>query len=474
MADLTLQPPLVVDVDGTLIKTDILHETVMQFAAHHPLQLWRVPLWLAGGRHKLKCELAARVPLDIATLPLREETLARIAAARAEGREVYLASASENGLVQRLADSMGGIRGAFGTDATGNVAGERKAELLNARFGEGGYDYIGDRPVDFPIWRSARKVLAVSHGAGFSRRIGREFPEAEIIAQPRRTHRAYLRALRPHQWAKNVLVFLPTIAGHQFDPASLLATLLAFICFCFAASGAYVINDVLDLPADRAHPRKRHRPFAAGDLPITDGILLGGLLMGIAIFAAMALPGRFLIMLGGYAALTLAYSLALKRQPLVDVIILGCLYTLRVLGGIAAAGTYYSPWLLMFCLFLFCSLAIVKRCSELIARRHDNGAPSGRGYVVQDLAVLLPLGAAAGYGAVLVVALYLSSIEVRALYTHPVRLWLICPLLLYWISRVLVLCNRDQLHDDPVIFALTDKVSWVTGLLAAAIILASM
>jgi len=467
--------PLIVDVDGTLIKTDLLHEKIMQFAAHNPLGLWQLPLWLAGGRHHLKCELATRVPLDVASIPLRDETMARIRAAQVEGRAVYLASASERGIVQRLADQIGGISGVFGTDISGNVAGDRKAEVLNTAFGAGQYDYIGDRSVDFAIWRSARKVLAVSHSAEFSRRLSRSFPGAEILAHPRRPARAYLAALRPHQWTKNILVFLPLIAGHSFDFASIFTTLLAFVCFCLAASSAYVINDLLDLPADRTHPRKRLRPFAAGDISIAYGVLLGAMLMLAAVSVAMTLPHRFLLTLGGYVVCTLAYSLVIKRQLLIDVIMLGCLYTLRVLGGIAAAETYYSPWLLMFCLFLFLSLAIVKRCSELIARRHEAGsATTGRSYIPDDLAMLLPLAAAAGYGAVLVVALYLSSEKVRILYAHPARMWLICPLLLYWISRVLVLCNRGQLHDDPVLFALTDRVSWITGILAAAVLAVSI
>jgi 4-hydroxybenzoate polyprenyltransferase len=467
--------PLVVDVDGTLIKSDLLHEKVLQFVAHHPFDAWRLPLWLAGGKQRLKCELAARVPLDVGAIPLREETMAQVRSAQIEGREVYLASASEQGLVERLADEIGGISGVFGTDPQGNAAGARKAEKLNAALGECRYDYIGDRPVDFAVWRSARKVLAVSHSERFSRRLRREFPQAEILVEPRPKLRAYLHALRPHQWTKNVLVFLSLIAGHRLDADAVATTTLAFVCFCLAASSAYVINDLLDLPSDRAHPRKRRRPFAAGDIPIAHGVVIGALLMALALACSLALPPRFTATLVGYVVLTLAYSLYLKRKLLIDVIVLGGLYTIRVLAGIAATAATYSPWLLMFSLFLFLSLATVKRCSELIARRNAGKAPPpGRGYLAEDLAVLLPLGAASGFTAVLVVALYLSSDEIRVLYAHPNRMWLICPLLVYWISRLLLLSNRDQLHDDPVIFALTDRVSWLTGLLAAMIIALSI
>lgn len=467
--------PLVVDVDGTLTKTDLLHEKIIEFIARHPLQSWRLPVWLAGGRAKLKCELADRVDLDLATLPLRDEIVARVRRAQDEGRPVYLASASEQKLVQALADEIGGIAGVFGTDATANAAGKVKAEKLNAAFGPGGYDYIGDRTVDFAVWPSARKVLAVSHSSAFSRRLHRQFPDAEIVVQPRLRAAAYVNALRPHQWAKNSLVFMSPAAGHHFDLTTLLATLLAFVCFCLAASGAYVINDLLDIPGDRAHPRKRSRPFASGAIPVAHGPLMAFLLLGGAIGGALLLPAWFLAILILYVVATLAYSLVLKRKILIDVIVLGSLYTMRVLAGGAVVGVEQSPWLLMFSLFLFLGLAIVKRCSELVARRAEGKlAMAGRGYHVEDLNILLALGAAAGYGAVLVVALYIGSPEVQELYRHPERLWLICPLLLYWMSRILILSNRNELHDDPVIFALTDRVSWAVGAIGAAVVFAAI
>lgn len=469
------EPPLVVDVDGTLIKTDLLHENLLQFAARSPLQLWRVPLWLTGGRHRMKCALAAQVPLDVASLPVRREVLDRIHEAQAEGRAVYLASASEQRLVQRLADQIGGIEGVFGTDPSGNVAGARKADTLNAAFGERRYDYIGDRQVDFAVWRSARRVLAVSHSARFSRHLIAAFPDAEIVARSHHHPRAYLNAMRPHQWAKNILVFLSLLAGHQFDATTMLNAVLAFVCFCFAASSAYVINDLLDLPADRLHHRKKRRPLAAGDMPVSHGVVLGAMLMMLAFGGAALLSGSFLATLAIYVVLTLAYSLFLKRELLIDIVMLGGLYTIRIVGGIAAGNTHYSPWLLMFSLFFFMSLATLKRCSELIAHRNpDNPSLPGRSYQTSDLAILLPLGAAAGYGAVLVIGLYLASDDIRVLYAHPIRMWLICPVLLYWISRMLVLCNRDQLHDDPLIFALTDRVSWFTALIAALIVAVSI
>jgi 4-hydroxybenzoate polyprenyltransferase/phosphoglycolate phosphatase-like HAD superfamily hydrolase len=467
--------PLVVDVDGTLIKSDLLHESVMQLAARHPLDLWRLLPWVARGKQHLKCELAERVPLDVANIPLREETVSLIRDAQAQGRPVYLASASENGVVQRVADLIGGIAGVFGTGRDDNNAGHTKAARLNAAFGEHGYDYVGDQPVDFAVWQSSREVLAVAHDEGFARKVLSRHPDARIIARPRTKLRSYIRAMRPYQWTKNLLIPLSMVAGHHFDWHSIWVTAVAFVCFCLAASSAYLFNDLLDLPGDRAHHRKSKRPFAAGDIPIDRGVVLAALLMGGALALSLLLPWRFIVILLLYVGLTLSYSLYLKRKVLIDVVVLGGLYTIRVLGGIAAGETIYSPWLLMFSLFLFLGLATVKRCSELIALREaGKDATPGRGYRAADLAVLLPLGAAASYGAVLVVALYLSSEEVRVLYAHPNRIWLICPLLIYWLSRMLLKCNRNQLHDDPIIFAIRDKVSWATGVLAVGIMLAAI
>jgi 4-hydroxybenzoate polyprenyltransferase/phosphoserine phosphatase len=471
----SVEPPLIVDVDGTLVRTDLLQEAALQFVARFPLEVWRLLLWLLKGKAVLKAELAQRVNPGISSVPLRAETVDMIRQAQAEGRSVYLASASDHRYVQELADRIGGIAGVFATDPQTNLAGGAKAQRLEAEFGAGGFDYVGDQPVDFPVWRSARKQIAVSHTNAFTRRLRAAFPDIQVIAEPRAPARAYLKALRPHQWAKNALVFLPTIAGHQFTVTALVGSFVAFTCFSLAASSAYLINDLLDLPGDRDHATKHRRPFAAGIIPIPAGILLSIVLMATSAALSLLLPLDFSFVLLAYVALTLSYSFYLKRKLIVDVITLGGLYTIRVLGGIRAGDQPPSPWLLTFCLFLFLSLATVKRCSEMIARREaGKGAALGRGYRPGDLDALMPLAAAAGYGAVLVVTLYLASPEVARLYSHPFRMWLICPALLYWISRVLVLSSRDEMHDDPVVFALTDRVSWLTGAYAAAIIAVSL
>jgi len=463
--------PLVVDVDGTLIRTDLLHEAALQFVARHPLESWRLVTWTLAGKATLKTSLAGRVDCGSDTLPLCDEVVEAIRSAQAEGRPVYLASASDRRYVEAIAARIGGIAGVFATDATSNLAGASKAEHLTAAFGKGGFDYIGNCKVDYPVWHMARTPLVVSGSPRFSRGVGRAFPNSKLLAQRSPRPRDYLRALRMHQWAKNVLVFLPLLAGHTFDLETIGRTILAFLCFCMAASSAYIVNDLLDLPGDRAHHRKRGRPFASGVIPVAHGPPLAALLLAAAIAGAALLPIWFFGVLVLYVTATLAYSLVLKRKLLIDVIVLGGLYSVRVLGGVAAVGVEQSPWLLMFSLFLFLCLAIVKRCSELVARRASGGVETvGRSYRVEDLYVLLGLAGASGFGAVLVVSLYIASPEVQELYAHPQRLWLICPLLLYWVSRVVVLSNRGTLHDDPVVSALTDRVSWMVGSLGAVVV----
>jgi 4-hydroxybenzoate polyprenyltransferase/phosphoserine phosphatase len=469
------EPPLVVDVDGTLIKTDLLQEATLQFVARHPAEVFRLVPWLASGKATLKARLADRIDPRVDLIPLHEETVDRIRAAQADGRRVFLASASDRRYVETLAARIGGIAGVFATSGTVNLSGANKAAELEAAFGHGGFDYIGDSPVDFPVWRSARRVLVVAHSAAFAKRVLRAFPDAEILAETKASPRAYIKTLRVHQWAKNALLFLPAIASHRFDLEAIGAALLAFFCFSFAASSAYIVNDLLDLPGDRDHPTKHRRPFAAGNVPVVGGIVLGLTLMLAAALGSLLLPPRFIAVLAAYVVTTLAYSFVLKRRLLIDVITLGGLYTLRVFAGLAALQLADSPWLLMFSLFLFLSLAVVKRCSELVARANAGKTDTlGRGYRTIDLGVMFPLGAAAGYGAVFVVALYLSSPDVAKLYMHPTRMWLICPLLLYWISRVLILTIRGEVDDDPLIFALKDRISWVTGACVAGVIAVSI
>ncbi len=464
--------PLAVDVDGTLLMTDLLHESALQFVARHPFQTPRLVGWLMQGKAGLKAQLADRIDPGVAALPLRPEVVALIRAAQAEGRPVYLASASDARLVEALAAHIGGIAGVIGSDGATNMAGDAKAAALVAQFGRGGFDYVGDTAVDLPVWAAARKALVVARSPRLTARAAQVAADTQVVATSQRQLKDYVRALRPHQWAKNSLVFLAMFAGHKLNLHNFMLSALAFVCFCAAASSAYVINDLLDLPGDRAHPRKVRRPFASGALPVLDGVVLAALLMALALALVSVLPPAFMLVLAVYIATTLGYSMVFKRYAIIDVLVLGGLYTIRVIGGVVVIQSSDAQWLLMFSLFLFLCLALVKRCSELVQLRERGIADTpGRGYRVSDLAVLQPMAAAAGYGAVLLSALYVSSNKVARLYEHPKLLWLICPLIMYWISRVLLLSGRGELHDDPVIFAITDRLSWLTAAAVVAVVL---
>lgn len=451
-------PPLVVDVDTALLRTDLVDEALLQFIAGRPAQAWRLAPWLLRGPAGFRAALSAHAQPDGLALPLRPAALDLIEAARGEGRAVHLVSAFDARVVDALAARLGGVDSIVAAD---------DLREFTSRLGPGGFDYVTGGAIDTELAGAARLV----HMIGRSRRAG---PNARVVREPGRSPNAYLRALRPHQWAKNLLVFLPLVAGHQFDRTSLFAALLAFVCFSLAASSAYILNDLLDLAADRAHPRKRWRPFAAGEAPIAHGVLMSVALMAAAIGLSTLNPPGFNLVLLLYVAVTLSYSLVLKRRMLIDVITLGGLYTLRVFAGVVAVDALASPWLLTFCLFIFLSLATVKRVSELAMPRVGEASVAGRGYAAGDLPVMTSLAGAAGFVAILVVTLYFASPEVLILYRHPFRLWLIVPLLLYWISRIVLIANRGELHDDPLVFALTDRVSWVVGFGAALVIASAL
>ena len=281
-----------------------------------------------------------------------------------------------------------------------------------------------------------------------------------------------LKALRPHQWVKNSLVFAPALLAHDVaNPSRLADTAIAFACFCAVASGTYLVNDMLDVEADRKHPRKRHRPFAAGTLKTSTGIVMATLLVcGGFAASSQLLPGLFTAMLGIYFGLTTLYSIFLKEQLFLDVLLLAALYTLRVLAGGVAAAVPISPWLLAFSVFFFLSLAFVKRYVELLgAQATDSGDLARRAYRVDDLGLVETMGISSGYISVLVLGLYISSEDVTRLYASPALLWLVTPVMLYWVSRVWFLARRGSLHDDPVLFAATDPRSYICGVLIVAI-----
>ncbi|MGE5545966.1 MAG: UbiA family prenyltransferase [Solirubrobacterales bacterium] len=468
--------PLVVDLDGTLTPSDLLIESVFHLVAAHPLSLLRLPLWLLMGKAAFKARIADQAALDLKLLPLNEDLLALVRAEKARGRRIYLASASDRRYVEALADHLGLFDGVFASNGATNLSGREKARVLTEAFGLGGFDYAANSEVDLAVWERARKAILVDVPAKVGLEARRRCADVHEIGASRPWREklgGYRQALRLHQWLKNILVFLPALADHSLDPATLGRSALACLAFCLCASSVYLLNDLIDLPNDRLHPTKCNRPFACGALPLAHGLGLIPLLLAATALVALALPGAFAGVLGLYYVVTVLYSLTLKRRIVVDVLTLAGLYTLRVLGGAAATGIAVSQWLLAFSMFLFLCLALIKRYSELVERMRSNKPKAaGRGYLTDDSPMVGALAGASGFASILVLALYINSPDVGRLYTHPEALWGICLLLLYWVSRVLMLAHRGELHEDPVVFAATDRTSLLTVALMGVVAIA--
>ena len=464
---------LCVDLDGTLLNSDLLYESLLALLARNPLYVFLLPFWLLRGKAALKRELASRVTLAADTLPYNPHVLELLQTTRQRPR--VLCTASDQMLVMPIAEHLGLFEQVIASDGTRNVSGRQKAAMLVEAFGERGFDYAGNAPVDLHVWEKAAGAWVVNNGSGLRDRAAKHATVLGHWPAPGRLHAA-LKALRLHQWLKNLLVFVPLLAAHRFlQLDALLDALLAFLSFGLCASGVYVLNDLLDLTPDRQHPRKRLRPFAAGRLPLQQGLLAAPVLTLAGLALSLACSPRFTLVLATYYVLTLAYSLRLKRIVMVDVVLLAGLYTVRIIGGAAAIGTAWSFWLLAFSMFIFLSLALLKRYTELhSALSAGKEKASGRGYSVEDLPLLQSLGSAAGYIAVMVMALYINSPESIALYRHPQLLWLICPVLLYWVSRVWVIAHRGQMHDDPIVFAATDRTSQVIAVLCGLFALSAI
>lgn len=449
---------LVVDLDGTLSRTDTLHEALLGQISSAPWRILGLPALVAKGKAAFKAEVADRgiVPADV--LPLNEAVLKALREARAAGRRTALVSASDHRQVAAVAEAVGLFDEVHGSDGSTNLKGAAKAAFLTERFGPKGFDYVGDARADLPVWAAARRAITVGADGGLRRAAKAANPNVLHLDPPGSRGRAIPKAMRPHQWSKNALLFLPLLAAH--DATKILPVLLGFLAFCLTASAVYVINDLLDLAADRAHPRKRKRPFAAGDLSAATGVAMSVVLLAAALILGLATGNpMFLGVLAVYLVATFAYSLALKRKLLIDVLTLAGLYTIRIIAGGAAGGIDLSPWMLGFSMFLFLALAAVKRQAELADQAVSTRVSVGRAYEVEDLPVLRGIALSAGQAAVLVLALYISSDDVRALYVFPSLLWLICPLLLYWILRMVMKTHRGAMTDDPIVFAATDRVS---------------
>ncbi len=462
MTDITADRhrPLIVDLDGTLTPIDTLHEAAVRYFVSAPL---RAPVdllrWLRFGKAQLKARLEECAPLDPARLPFTQSVLDLITQYRALGRQVVLCTASDTGTAERIAAHLGCFDLVMASDGTLNLAGSNKAAALVEAYGHGGFDYVGNSSADLPVWEAAGQAYVASNDSGLVAKATSRGNVAEVLEVPRATGHDWIRQLRLHQWVKNALLFVPLIAAQKYgDPALLMRLVVAFVSFGIIASSTYLMNDLFDLEADRAHVSKRSRPLAAGLIPTLTGVSLVPLGLVAGLLIALVVSRTFMLVAAIYIVTTMLYSFHLKRLVLIDCICLAGLFTLRVVAGSVVIAAALSQWLFLFSIFLFLSLAFLKRYVELREKK-GRQAIAGRGYITRDLPLVLALGVGAGYAATVVLSLYLFSPEALAIYGNPYAIMIAVPVLCYWLSYMWMVASRGDMHHDPVLYALRDRHS---------------
>ncbi len=469
--------PLALDLDGTLLRTDSLMETLVAYLRQNPLRIVTVILWLLRGRPHLKHQLAARAKYDPECWPQNDDLVAYAEAQAAAGRTVVLATATDARIAAAMRARFPFLAEAFASDGATNLKSGAKARALSTRF-PGGFVYAGDSRADLKVWDRAAGAILAGHSRGLTAAAAKRAPvEAQFFA-PGPSLKVWIKALRLHQWAKNALIFVPLLLGGKaLDVQAWIACVIGFVGMGVLASSTYLINDLVDLESDRRHWSKRRRPLASGALPLAHACvaapigMVGGLALG---YWAGGLAGAGILLV--YAAITLAYSFSLKRVPMLDAVTLGVLFTVRLGMGIVFAGVVPGAWLLVFSMFLFTSLSLAKRATE-IRRMVDRGLATvaGRGYVASDLTTVAGFGAASAVAATLVLVLYLiDEAFAKSFYSAPVLLWVLPLGLSLWLGRIWLLCGRGELEDDPVIFAVKDRISLFLGALLAAAFVAAV
>ena len=460
--------PLCIDLDGTLVCTDTLWEGLVLLLRTRPWLLLLAVFWVARGRAYFKRRVSDNIEIDVVSLPYREPLLNALRAAKEGGRKLVLATAADTQVATRIARQVGIFDDVCASQGGQNLKADNKEAHLVAQYGAQGFDYVGDSRADLKVFRSARRAFLVSTTAGVARR-ARGMSNVQLLSYRPSVLRAVLMQMRLHQWAKNALVVLPALLAPTLSFDHLKLGLIAALAFSLCASAGYVFNDLLDLEADRVHRTKRRRPLASGALPVAYGPPLFVLLLGTSFgLSCWLLNLGFTIMLAIYFVATLIYSFYFKRFTLLDVLVLAWLYTHRILSGSLATSVPTSAWLLAFSMFLFLSLAFVKRYVELSSLTDDK-VIKHRDYKRADIPMVASMGTASGYIAVLVFSLYVDQGARSTIYEQPVLLWFSVPVLLYWISRIWITAGRGLLQDDPVRFALRDGVSIACGVLIVAI-----
>jgi 4-hydroxybenzoate polyprenyltransferase len=462
---------LVVDLEEALLRSNLVQEVLFTDAAGSLVCLYDAIL---SGKGAFLEQVVTEAEIDYAHLPYEPEVLNVALAARAQGRKIYIAARRYPHHAAAIASHLGfdgvvTLAELAAASRTGDIA--APAPGLDA----GSFDYIGNGQAPERVWRAACTTYVVGGSDRLSERLELLNPSLKKIGGRNLLWRTWLNALRVHQYAKNTLVFVPALTSHQINLASLGSAFLAFLALSACASSAYLLNDLFDLAADRQHPTKRHRAIASGDLPISSALIAIPLLWIVSAAAGLCISGTFVAVLGAYLATTIAYSLYLKKKMLVDIVTLAGLYTIRIVGGAVAIGVYISEWLMIFSLFIFTSLALIKRYSELAMRQGSRlSDPANRDYRISDLQIVGAMAAASGMNAITVFSLYVSSPTVAQMYSRPWMLWLLNPLLLYWISRALMLAHRQAMHDDPIVYTFKDNASRIVVVAMMCIVLAAI
>jgi len=459
--------PLIVDLDGTLINTDMLHESAVMLFKSNPLAFLKASLSLSNGKAALKKSISSFIDLSPSNLPYNQEFLKYLQSQKNLGRKIILCTASDQSIAHSIANYLNIFDEVLASDGNTNLSGTEKSNYLIAKFGKGNFDYAGNSNVDVEVWKNCRKAIVVNASKSTASKANSVALVEEKFPPQEATLKVWLKMIRVHQWLKNVLLFVPLLAAHSiFQLDSWIRLLIAFVSFSLCASTVYLANDLLDLESDRCHPRKKNRPFASGAIPIHKGILLAPILFLISFILASFVNHIFIIWLGVYFIITCAYSFGIKQMILIDCLTLAVLYTLRIIAGAAAVSMPLSFWLLAFSIFLFLSLAFIKRYAELEVQLHSgNQKIHGRGYLVSDASIIQSLGITSGLAAVIVLALYINSDAIRLLYPNPEIIWGVVPVMLFWISWMWMQAHRGLMHDDPLIFAVKDRASLVTGLI---------
>lgn len=463
---------LVIDLDGTLIRTDMLCESFWNAFGRDFRTLFYLLSKIPKGKAAVKSYLAQASTLDPEFLPYNEEVLQRIRDHRKKGGKAVLVTAADTSLANKISKHLGVFDEVYGSSSTCNLKGATKADFLATKFGEGNFCYVGDSRSDLAVWRVAGKIITVNATKSTKQQADEMCKPIEHLVSHNSPFDAFIRVMRPHQWIKNSLIFVPIAAAHQFSGPYLINSIVAFIVFCLIASGSYVINDLLDLNSDRAHPRKRTRPIASGDLAPAHGSVLGAAMIVLGLTISTIWNFQFLLISLFYLCLTLSYSLAFKQKIILDVVILAVLYSTRIVAGSIATDLNLSLWLISFSMFIFMSLASVKRQAELVDMTARGILQSnGRGYQTHDLPIISMISLAAGYTAVLVLALYVETISYTSLYSNPDLLFLICCILLYWITRIVLITHRGLMNDDPIVFVTQDKTSMLCAIFVFIILM---